>query len=140
MIIAQMLILLPWGKHFIFAYNIGTNSTAKKHLLKLFPGQPLFDTPKPEQLISRILQIATNPGDIVLDAYLGSGTTAAVAHKMGRHYIGIEEGEHAITHCANRMRQVVDGESGGISEIEGWTGGGGFDFYSFFNSILNQFN
>ncbi len=109
--------------------DVGTNSMAKKHMLKLFPGQPLFDTPKPEQLIHRILKISTNPGDLVLDAYLGSGTTSAVAHKMGRCYIGIEDGEHAITHCADRMKQVIDGESGGISNTVGWVGGGGYDFY-----------
>jgi adenine-specific DNA-methyltransferase len=110
------------------ADQVGTNDTAKKHLLKLFPEYPLFDTPKPEQLIRRILQIATNPGETVLDAYLGSGTTTAVAHKMGRHYIGIEEGSHVISHCVTRMRQVIDGESGGISRDEGWNGGGGFSF------------
>jgi adenine-specific DNA-methyltransferase len=111
------------------AKEVGTNDTAKKHLLKLFPHHPLFDTPKPEQLIQRVLQIATNPGDIVLDAYLGSGTTTAVAHKMRRRYIGIEQGEHAITHCAYRMKRVVEGEDGGISEAEAWKGGGGFDFF-----------
>ena len=109
--------------------DVGTNDTAKKHILELFPNQPVFDTPKPEQLIYRILQIATNPRDTVLDAYLGAGTTTAVAHKMGRLYIGIENGSHAITHCAYRMRQVVDGENGGISKLVNWDGGGGFDFY-----------
>jgi adenine-specific DNA-methyltransferase len=112
-----------------FGDDVGTSDTAKKQLLKLFPDKPVFDTPKPEQLIRRILKIATKPGDIVLDAYLGSGTTTAVAHKMGRHYIGIEEGLHAVSHCANRMRQVVNGETSGISRAEGWIGGGGFDFY-----------
>src|SRR5690606_7648304 len=68
-------------------------------------------------------------GDIVLDSFLGSGTTAAVAHKMGRRYIGIEMGEHAVTHCAPRLRKVIDGEQGGISESVGWKGGGGFRFY-----------
>jgi len=75
-----------------------------------------------------VLQIATNPGDLVLDAYLGSGTTTAVAHKMGRSYIGIEQGEQIVTHCVNRMKQVVVGEEGGISNLESWRGGGGFDF------------
>lgn len=111
------------------ANEVGTNDMAKKHLLKLLPQCPLFDTPKPEQLIQRVLQIATNPGDIVLDAYLGSGTTTAVAHKMRRHYIGIEQGEHVITHCVYRMKQVVDGEDRGISKAEAWKGGGGFDFF-----------
>ena len=111
------------------AAEVGTNDAAKKHLLKLFPEHQVFDTPKPEQLVRRILQIATAPGDIVLDAYLGSATTTAVAHKMGRHYIGIEQGQHAITHCVYRMKQVVDGENGGISEAEAWKGGGGFSFF-----------
>ena len=72
--------------------------------------------------------IASNPGDIVLDSFLGSGTTAAVAHKMGRRWIGIEMGEHARTHCIPRLRKVIEGEQGGISETVGWQGGGGFRF------------
>jgi adenine-specific DNA-methyltransferase len=111
------------------ADEVGTSKSAKKHLLQMFTRQPVFDTPKPEQLIERIFKIATNPGDIVLDAYLGSGTTTAVAHKMGRRYIGIEQGEHAVSLCAHRMQQVVDGEKGGISELVQWSGGGGFDFF-----------
>ena len=85
-----------------------------------------FLTPKPELLVSRILHIATNPTDLVLDSFLGSGTTAAVAHKMGRRWIGIEMGDHAITHCLPRLQKVVDGEAGGISAAVGWQGGGGF--------------
>ncbi len=111
------------------ADDVGTTSTAKKQLIALFDKKPLFDTPKPEQLIQRVLHIATNPGDLVLDAYLGSGTTAAVAHKMNRSYVGIENGEHIKTHCVQRLRQVIAGESGGISPLVGWRGGGGFDFY-----------
>jgi len=87
-----------------------------------------FITPKPELLISRILQAASNPGDLVLDSFLGSGTTAAVAHKMGRRWIGIEMGEHAATHCLPRLKKVLDGEQGGISAAVGWQGGGGFRF------------
>ncbi len=113
------------------ADEVGTNDFAKKHLIKLFPEKTVFDTPKPESLISRIVQIATSPGDLVLDAYLGSGTTAAVAHKCGRQYIGIEEGDHAVTHCAQRLQLVVDGEESGISELVGWHGGGGFDFFKY---------
>lgn len=111
------------------ASEVGTSKSAKKHLLQIFPAAPVFDTPKPEHLIHRILGIATDPGDLVLDAYLGSGTTAAVAHKMGRRYIGIERGDHAITHCAQRVRLVVDGEAGGVSKLVGWKGGGGFEFF-----------
>lgn len=115
------------------ADSVGTTSEAKKHLLALFKKAVLFDTPKPEQLIHRVLHISTNPGDLVLDAYLGSGTTAAVAHKMGRAYLGIENGDHIKTHCAHRLRQVTHGESGGISQLVGWMGGGGFDYYEFRN-------
>jgi adenine-specific DNA-methyltransferase len=88
-----------------------------------------FITPKPEGLIQRVLEIATNPGDLVLDSFLGSGTTAAVAHKMGRRWIGIEMGEHAETHCLPRLQKVVAGEAGGISAAVGWVGGGGFRFF-----------
>jgi adenine-specific DNA-methyltransferase len=87
-----------------------------------------FGTPKPERLLQRILHIATNPHDLVLDSFLGSGTTAAVAHKMGRRWIGIEMGEHAATHCLPRLQKVIDGEQGGISQAVGWQGGGGFRF------------
>ncbi len=111
------------------ADEVGTNDDAKKQLLKLFPDGGVFDTPKPEGLIRRILEIGSNPGDLVLDAFLGSGTTAAVAHKLDRRYVGIEEGEHAVTHCATRLRRVVDGDATGISDSVGWKGGGGFDFF-----------
>lgn len=111
------------------ADEVGTNDQAKKHLLKLFPRHEVFDTPKPEALVRRILTIASHPGDLVLDAYLGSGTTAAVAHKMGREYIGIERGDHAATLCVTRIRKVIAGEAGGVSEETGWKGGGSFNFY-----------
>jgi len=97
--------------------------------MSILKEEEVFDTPKPEGLIQRILEIATNPGDLVLDAYLGSGTTASVAHKMDRSYIGIEQGQHALTHCAARLAAVVEGEQGGISADLGWDGGGGFDVY-----------
>ena len=111
------------------ADEAGTNDGAKKHLLQMFPDQPVFDTPKPESLLARILHIATDPGDWVLDPYLGSGTTAAVAHKMGRRYVGVEQGDQAVTHCARRLRMVIDGETGGVSRQVGWSGGGAFGFY-----------
>jgi adenine-specific DNA-methyltransferase len=111
------------------ADEVGTTNSAKKHVLELFPDHAVFDTPKPEELIYRILSIATRAGDVILDAYLGSGTTAAVAHKMGRKYIGIEQGEHAITHCSYRLRQVIDGERSGVSNLTGWKGGGGYEFF-----------
>ena len=112
-----------------WAYQeVGTNGGAKAELVQLFPGEVPFSTPKPEGLLNRIIHISSNPGDLVLDSFLGSGTTAAVAHKMGRHYIGIEMGEHARTHCIPRLQKVIDGEQGGISETMNWKGGGGFRF------------
>ncbi len=93
---------------------------------------------KPEKLIERILTLATNPGDLVLDSFLGSGTTAAVAQKMGRKWIGIELGEHAYTHCYPRLKAVVDGEQGGISKAVNWQGGGGFKFYELAPSLLEK--
>ena len=107
----------------------GNTQESKKEINALFGNSNAFETPKPERLIQRILQIATNPGDLVLDSFLGSGTTAAVAHKMGRRYIGIEMGDHAVTHCAPRLNKVMEGEQGGISESINWQGGGGFRFY-----------
>jgi adenine-specific DNA-methyltransferase len=111
------------------AEEAGTTRTAKREVLEVLGTESVFDTPKPEQLIARVLEIASDPGDLVLDAYLGSGTTAAVAHKLSRDWIGIEVGDHAVTHCAQRLRAVVDGEAGGISSAAGWTGGGGFNFH-----------
>ena len=109
--------------------EVGTTDLAKKHLLRLLPNERVFETPKPESLLCRILHIATDPGDVVLDTFLGSATSATTAHKMGRRYIGVESGEQAVTHCVPRLRCVVDGEEGGISTELGWKGGGGFDFF-----------
>ncbi len=109
--------------------EVGHTDQAKKEMHELLGRESAFGTPKPEALIQRVIHIATNPGDLVLDSFLGSGTTAAVAHKMGRRYIGIEMGDHAVTHCAPRLKKVIDGEQGGISESVGWKGGGGFRFY-----------
>ena len=113
------------------AEEVGTTTAAKKHLLRLLPDEDVFDTPKPESLLARILHIGTDPGDLVLDSFLGSGTTAATAHKMGRRYIGIESGAHAVTHCVPRLKQVVDGEQGGMSAEVAWRGGGGFSLLTF---------
>ncbi len=106
----------------------GSNRTAKLEINSLFGEEP-FTTPKPERLLQRILQIASDHGDLVLDSFLGSGTTAAVAHKMRRRYIGIEIGDHAFTHCAPRLGKVIEGEQGGISKAAEWKGGGGFRFF-----------
>ena len=107
--------------------EVGDNQDAKKEVKELNADE-IFGTPKPERLLQRILHIASNPGDLVLDSFLGSGTTAAVAHKMGRRWIGIEMGEHAATHCLPRLQKVLAGEQGGISQAVGWQGGGGFRF------------
>ena len=94
---------------------------------------------KPEILISQILKYFSNPNDLVLDSFLGSGTTAAVAQKMGRRYIGIELGNHAYTHCYPRLKMVTDGtDQGGISKAQGWKGGGGFRFYELAPSLLKK--
>ncbi len=111
------------------AEEVGTTDEAKKQLLNMFPAAPLFDTPKPEGLISRVIQIATDEGDLVLDPFLGSGTTAAVAHKLRRSYIGIEQNTGAMSLSLKRLRLVVDGEMNGCSEQVGWAGGGGFASY-----------
>lgn len=112
--------------------DFGTTDSAKKHLLSLFPHQEkVFDTPKPEELIRQILEIATNEGDLVLDSYLGSGTTLAVAHKLKRNYIGIEIGEQMTELVVNRLKSVIMGEKGGISDISNWQGGGNFAYFIF---------
>lgn len=118
--------------------DVGTNKNAGDEIKELFGSSKSFDYPKPEGLICKILELTTNPGDLVLDSFLGSGTTAAVAHKMGRKYIGIELGEHAITHCYPRLKAVVDGEQGGISKAVNWKGGGGFRFYTLAPSLLKK--
>ena len=108
--------------------EVGHTDESKKEANVLFGGDISFGTPKPERLLQRIVHIASNPGDLILDSFLGSGTTAAVAHKMGRRWIGIEMGAHAATHCLPRLEKVLAGEQGGISAAVGWQGGGGFRF------------
>jgi adenine-specific DNA-methyltransferase len=119
--------------------DLDTTRQTKAHQKAIFIDLEAFETPKPEDLISRILSIATDPGDLVLDSFLGSGTTAAVAHKMGRRWIGIELGEHGQTHCIPRLKKVIDGQDpGGITEAVGWKGGGGFRYYRLASSLLEQ--
>ena len=118
--------------------EVGDNQEAKKEI-KAFDNDNVFTTPKPERLIQRVIQLASNIGDFVLDSFLGSGTTAAVAHKMGRKWIGIELGEHCNTHCLPRLKMVCDGtDQGGISIAREWKGGGGFKFYGLAPSLLNK--
>lgn len=118
--------------------EVGDNQEAKNEMKTLFSKDP-FGTPKPERLIQRILELSTKPGDWVMDSFLGSGTTSAVAHKTGRKHIGIEFGDHANTHCLPRLKKVVDGDDGlPLSEALGWEGGGGFKFYDLAPSLLKQ--
>jgi adenine-specific DNA-methyltransferase len=107
--------------------DVGHTQDGRKEQIAL--NSKPFGTPKPERLLERIIEMTSNPGDLVLDSFLGSGTTAAVAQKMGRRYIGIEMGDHAVTHCVPRLKKVIDGEQGGISKSQNWQGGGGFRFY-----------
>ncbi|WQX98432.1 site-specific DNA-methyltransferase [Helicobacter pylori] len=106
--------------------EVGHNQDATKQLLALFNNVKLFDTPKPEALISRILEISTNENDLVLDFFAGSGTTCAVAHKMKRRYIGIEQMDYIETITKERLKKVIEGEQGGISKKCGFKGGGSF--------------
>lgn len=120
-------------------YNMSTYEDATKESEALFGNISAFDYPKPEKLIYTLINAVTEEGDIVLDSFLGSGTSCAVAHKMGRKWIGIELGEHAYSHCVPRLKMVVDGnDKGGISEIVNWKGGGGFKFYTLAPSLLKQ--
>jgi adenine-specific DNA-methyltransferase len=107
-----------------------------KEMMGLF-GDDVFSTPKPEQLIQVALHIATNPGDLVLDSFAGSGTTGAVAHKMGRRWIMVELGEHCHTHIVPRLQKVIDGQDpGGVTQATGWQGGGGFRYYELAPTLL----
>ncbi len=120
-----------------FRDEVGDNQEAKMEV-KNFNSTDVFTTPKPERLIERILNLSTNIGDLVLDSFLGSGTTAAVAHKMGRRYIGIELGDQATTHCLPRIKAVIGGEQNGISKSVNWHGGGGCRFYELGDTIFNE--
>lgn len=116
--------------------EVGHNQEAKKEIIALFGGDT-FPTPKPERLVQRIIHLATNPGDLVLDSFAGSGTTGAVAHKMGRRWIMVELGDHAVTHIVPRLKKVIDGaDPGGVTEATGWKGGGGYRFQRLAPSLL----
>lgn len=119
--------------------EVGHTDEAKREVQELFGKADAFETPKPERLLNRIIHIATNPGDLVLDSFAGSGTTGAVAHKMGRRWIMVELGEHATTHIVPRLKKVIDGQDpGGVTEATGWKGGGGFRFYKLAPSLIEE--
>ncbi|MEI6168702.1 MAG: site-specific DNA-methyltransferase [bacterium] len=118
--------------------EVGHTQDAKKEIVTLFGGD-VFSTPKPEKLMQRIVGLASNPCDMILDSFAGSGTTGAVAHKMGRRWIMVELGEHCHTHIIPRLKKVIDGEDpGGITEAVGWKGGGGFRYYRLAPSLLEK--
>lgn len=117
----------------------GHTDEAKKEIHSLFGKVDAFDTPKPERLLKRIIEIATNPGDWVLDSFAGSGTTGAVAHKMSRKWIMVELGEHCHTNIVPRLKKVIDADDdGGITNAVEWKGGGGFRYYTLAPSLLQQ--
>ena len=121
------------------AEDAGTNDEAKKHIMALLRDNEVFDNPKPEKLLSSIIHIASKPGDVVLDSFAGSGTTGAVAHKMGRRWIMIELGEHIHSHVIPRLRKVIDGDdAGGITKTTKWEGGGGFRYFRLAPSLLKE--
>lgn len=121
-----------------FHDEVGHTQEAKKEVMAVVPSDAeVFQTPKPERLIKRVLELATNPGDVVLDSFAGSGTTGAVAHKMGRRWIMVEIGEHIHTHIMPRLKKVIDGEdNGGITDRVGWKGGGGFRYFKLAPTLI----
>lgn len=119
--------------------EVGSNRTSKAEAKALVPDDATFGTPKPEALLRRIISVASNPGDLVLDSFAGSGTTGAVAQKMGRRWIMVELGEHIHTHIIPRLKKVIDGEDeGGITKAVNWKGGGGFRYYHIAPSLLEK--
>jgi adenine-specific DNA-methyltransferase len=100
------------------AEEVGTTETAKKEVLKLFPDELVFDTPKPEQLVMRIFQIGANPGDLVLDSFLGSGTSAVAALKNKMRFVGIEQGSQILTHCHRRIAKILNEQNACVRFFE----------------------
>ncbi|MBX3000820.1 MAG: site-specific DNA-methyltransferase [Caldilineaceae bacterium] len=132
---ARGLVPWTWWPH----EDVGHTGEAKQEVNALFGADMSFDTAKPERLISRVLTIATNPGDLVLDSFAGSGTTGVVAHKMGRRWIMVELGEHCHTHIIPRLQKVIDGDDpGGITKEVDWRGGGGFRYFRLAPSLLEK--
>ena len=132
--VSDLVVRTLWSKD-----QVGSNRTSKNEMRALFPGDISFDTPKPERLMERIFQISTHPGDLVLDSFAGSGTSGAVAQKMGRRWIMIEMGEHCHTLIVPRLAKVSDGaDPGGVTDSTEWRGGGGFRYYRLAPSLLEK--
>jgi adenine-specific DNA-methyltransferase len=132
--VSDLVVRTLWTKK-----DVGSNRTSKNEMRALFPGDESFTTPKPEALIERILRTSTEPNDLVLDSFAGSGTTGAVAHKMGRRWIMVELGEHCHTHIIPRMKKIIDGvDKGGVTEAVEWKGGGGFRYFHIAPSLLEK--
>ena len=125
-----------WWNH----EDYGNNKEASIHLKSILASiEKVFATPKPEKLLEKAIGLSSMPGDLVLDSFAGSGTTGAVAHKMGRRWIMVELGEHCHTHIIPRLKKVIDGEDpGGITEAVNWKGGGGFRYYRLAPSLLER--
>ena len=134
--VQEGLVPRTWWSH----TEVGHSQEAKREIQSLFPDDIPFDTPKPERLLKQVITIATNPGDIVLDSFAGSGTTGATAHKMGRRWIMVEVIEETCqNYIVPRLKKVIDGEDpGGITEAVGWKGGGGFRYYRLAPSLLEK--
>lgn len=131
--VQEGLVPRTWWSH----TEVGHSQEAKREIQALFPGEIPFDTPKPERLLSQVITIATNPGDIVLDSFAGSGTTGAVAHKMGRRWIMVELGNHCDTYIVPRLKKIIDGvDQGGVTNMANWQGGGGFQYYRLAPSLI----
>jgi adenine-specific DNA-methyltransferase len=129
----------PTRPHPTIWNDLDTTRQTKAHQKTLFGEELVFATPKPEDLVCRALEMCTERGDIVLDSFAGSGTTGAVAHKMGRRWIMVERGKHCHTHIIPRLKKVIDGEDpGGITETENWKGGGGFRYFRLAPSLLTK--
>jgi len=132
---AKGLVPWTWWPH----EDVGHTGESKNEANILFGADTSFGTPKPERLMKRVIEIATNPGDWILDSFAGSGTTGAVAHKMGRRWIMVELGEHCHTHIIPRLKKVVDGEDpGGITQAVDWKGAGGFRYFRLAPSLLEK--
>jgi adenine-specific DNA-methyltransferase len=123
-----------------FHQDVGNTQEAKKEVIAVVPEVPdVFQTTKPERLLKRIIELASAPGDWVLDSFAGSGPTGAVAHKMGRRWIMVELGEHCHTYIIPRMKKVINGEDpGGVTKAVNWQGGGGFRYFSLAPSLLEK--